>query len=119
MPNKRAIAQRKQREDVQRVIMEETGADMFAPETVALANELLRCAWHLDKCNEAACNLEMDAAMQQHHDARVVRYERKIAWLAAKAGLTVRIEGDPRGYAAYIETPRSGLRNAWGPGWGI
>lgn len=77
--------------------------------------ELWTIARALHTLAEVACNEGMTPAQQTRDD----KLQLRASQLCARRGLTCRHNGDPRGFALYINLP-SGASNSWGgEGWGI
>ena len=77
--------------------------------------ELWTIARRLHTLAEAACNGEL-TPRQETRDAKL---QARAGELCGELGFTCRYNGDPRGFALYVNLP-SGASNSWsGEGWGI
>lgn len=62
--------------------------------------------------DERYCNVRYGAARQTQAEATEAELERRMARLAKKHGLTLKMNGDPRGYA--LRVMGLGVWNTWG-----
>ena len=81
------------------------------------ANFLWRMANRLNRLNETDCNVGLtDRQQVQWRDIAIAAHK-----IADTYGCTIRIDGDPRGYAIHVLFPTP-AGNTWGgdeSGWGI
>ena len=97
------------------LITKDTTLTPYAAAQSAVA--LKHMANRLHRYAEAACNY----GLTEQQEKRVASLEKRVAKLCQDMGLTVKFNGDPRGYAVKVQLP-SGRYNTWGgaeDGWGI
>lgn len=91
--------------------------------TLELLSLIARHARTHHRLQEISCSVEMTERQQLRHDRRDAQIEARIATLVARlpastAGkVTVRFEGDPRGYTVKLVVPEQPYEgNTWGRG---
>lgn len=86
-------------------------------QALAVAGTLRRHARTLSRLAVRACNV----GLTEREEARRREAERRVASFAALYGMTVKTDGDPRGYVLKVLLP-TGLYNTLGgvsDGWGV
>ena len=81
---------------------------------IRFAAEFERCERALRAINERECNGYRCEADEDRDRKRVVRIEAKVADMAGQLRIEVHYNGDPRGSAVKIRTPKSGRFNSFG-----
>jgi plasmid stability protein len=79
---------------------------------------ILRHAATHGRYAEAECCRELEPWEAK----KAAQTEKRLEALAEELGVTLSLEGDPRGFTVKLKTPKSGKYNTWGgaeTGWGV
>lgn len=106
--------------DTLRVAMYKAGcdADLYNDDNIVRLDHLISLARKHHKLAEIYCNGDLTEAQEKRQET----IERTISAYALCFNLTVKFDGDPRGFTVKLHAPKGNMSNTWGgaeSGYGI